>query len=168
VAFGEACCFGCCGPVVACGALEVSSEFQQMRSNSVQAVIIGEAGVRLEGSHQFQALRCSVDHGRGDGAIQRDHGVVRHAVQQIVKRQDLRPIGVLELSGFVVDGGSGGLPEECLRLEGATTMRLAWVGWGVRECGLRRRPPRKAAATTAGGNSGKGTGLKTRHYKWVF
>ena len=79
VALREAPCLACRRPVVPDGALAVSGEFQQMCSNSVQAVMIREAGVRLEGVQQFQALRRAVHHRRRDRVIQGDHGVVGHA-----------------------------------------------------------------------------------------
>ena len=73
----------------------VSGEFQQMCSNGVQAVMISQAGIRFEGVQQLQSLRWALHHRCSNGAIQRDHWVVGHAFEQIVKRQDLRPIGVL-------------------------------------------------------------------------
>ena len=80
-----------------------------MCSNGVQAVMIREAGVGFEGVQQFQALRRAVHHRRRDRVIQRDHGVVGHAPEQIVERQDLRPIRVVGSGSFVVNGGDGGL-----------------------------------------------------------
>ncbi len=83
-----------------------------MCSNGVQAVMILKAGVSFEGVQQFQALRRAVHHCRRDRVIQRDHWVVRHAPEQIVERQDLRPIRVVGSGSFVVNGGDGGLQFE--------------------------------------------------------
>ena len=71
--------------------------------------MIRDAGVRFEGVQQFQALRRAVHHRRRDRVIQRDHRVVGHAPEQIVERQDLRPIRVVGSGSFVVNGGDGGL-----------------------------------------------------------
>jgi hypothetical protein len=73
----------------------VPSKFQQMCSDSVQAMMISQPGIRLEGVQQRQSLRWAVHHGHRNGSIQRDHWVVGHGFEQIVKRQDLKPIGVL-------------------------------------------------------------------------
>jgi hypothetical protein len=46
-----------------------------------------------------------VHHRHSNDPIQRDHWVVGHAFEQIVKRQDLRPIRVIGAGGLVVNGG---------------------------------------------------------------
>ena len=48
-------------------------------------------------------------HGRGDGVIERHHRIVRHALEQAIQRQDLRPVGILGARRFVVDGRDRGL-----------------------------------------------------------
>ena len=80
-----------------------------MGSNSVQAVMIREAGVSLERIQEFQAFAGTAHHRHCDRVIQRDHGVAGHTPEQIVERQDLRPIRVFRLGSFVVNGGDGSL-----------------------------------------------------------
>jgi hypothetical protein len=84
----------------------VSSEFQQMSSNSVQTVMFRKAGVSFEDVQQFQAARCAMHHGHRDRVVQHDHWIVGHAPEQIVEREDLRPIRVVCSGSFVVNGGS--------------------------------------------------------------
>jgi len=96
-------------PIVPDCSFEVPREFQQMGAHRVQAVMFRDARIVFKRIQQFQALRRAVHHGRRDGAIQRDHWVVGHALEQIIKRQDLRPIRVLGAGSLVVNGGNGGL-----------------------------------------------------------
>jgi len=109
VALREAGCLACRCAVMSDSTLMVSSEFQQMCSDSVQTVMFRKAGVRFEGVQQFQAARCTMHHRHRDRMVQHDHWVVGHAPEQIVECEDLRPIGVICSGSFVVNGGDGGL-----------------------------------------------------------
>ncbi len=48
-------------------------------------------------------------HGRGDGPVQRHHGVGGHGLKQVVQGQDLGPVGGGVGGGLVVQGRDGGL-----------------------------------------------------------
>jgi hypothetical protein len=50
-----------------------------------------------------------VHHGRGDCVIEDHHGIVGHASEQFVQRQNLRPVGILGPTSFVMNRGYGGL-----------------------------------------------------------
>ena len=69
----------------------------------------GEARVAGEGVEAGEAGGRAVDHGGGDGVAERDHGVVGDAQEHLVEGEDLRPVGVLDARGFVVEGGDGRL-----------------------------------------------------------
>ena len=109
VAFREAPGLACRCPVVSDSALAVSREFKQMCTNSVKTVMTRETGISFEIIQQFQSLCCAVHHRCRDRVIQRDHGVAGHASEQIVQRQDMRPIRVVGSIRFVMNGGDGGL-----------------------------------------------------------
>ena len=46
-----------------------------------------------------------MDHGCGDGMIQHHHGILGHALEQFVQRQDLRPIGILGPRRLIMNRG---------------------------------------------------------------
>ncbi len=54
-----------------------------------------EARISIERLEQREPCFGSVHHGGGDGAVQDQERVIRHAEEQAVERQDLGPIGVL-------------------------------------------------------------------------
>jgi hypothetical protein len=72
VALREASRLACRRLIMHDGTIAISSKFQQMRSNSVQAVMIREADIRFERVRQFQALRRTMHHGHSDHVIQRE------------------------------------------------------------------------------------------------
>ena len=87
----------------------VSGQFQQMGANGVQAMMAGQPSIGVERIQQLESRGRAVHHGRGDGVIEHHHGIVGHAFQQVIQRQDLRPVGILGAGRFVVNGGDGGL-----------------------------------------------------------
>ncbi len=109
VAFGNAGGFLRRCAVVRDGGAAISGELEQMSANGVEAVMVGEAGVAVECAEQIESGSRPVDHGGGDGVVEHDHGIVRHALEEIVEREDLRPVGVFRAGGFVMNGGDGGL-----------------------------------------------------------
>ena len=50
-----------------------------------------------------------MDHRHCDRVIQHHHGIVGHALEQIVQRENLRPIGILGSRRFIVNRGDRGL-----------------------------------------------------------
>ena len=87
----------------------VSGHFEQMSANGVEAMMAGEASIGVERIEQIETHGGAVHHGGGDGAIEHHHGIVRHAFQEIVERQYLRPVGIFGSGRFVMDGGNSGL-----------------------------------------------------------
>ena len=87
----------------------VSGHFQQMGTNGVEAMMAGQSSIGVERIQQLESRGRAVHHGRGDGVIEHHHGIVGHAFQELVQRQDLRPVGILGSGRFVMDGGDGGL-----------------------------------------------------------
>ena len=91
-----------------CG-LSIAGHLEQVGAHRTEAMVRGKARVGLERREQLQACRRPMHHRRGDGAIERHHRVVRHLLEQPVERQDLRPVGVADVGGFVMDRGDRGL-----------------------------------------------------------
>ena len=87
----------------------VSGHLEQMGANGVEAVVAGQSSIGVERFEQLESGRRAVHHGRGDGVIERHHGIVGHALEQAIQRQDLRPVGILGSRRFVVDGRDRGL-----------------------------------------------------------
>ena len=77
----------------------------------------GEASVLVQRLETFEAGRRPVHHRVGDGVVKRHHRVVRHSLQQAVEREDLRPVGVFNARGFVVQRGDRRL--QLIRADGA-------------------------------------------------
>ena len=69
----------------------------------------GQSFIGVEGFQESEPCRRTVHHGSGDGVVERHHRIVRHAFQQAIKRQDLRPVGILGARGFVMHRGDRGL-----------------------------------------------------------
>lgn len=109
VPFGDARCPAGGNLIVRDGGRMISGHFQQMGANGVKTVMAGEASIGIERIEQIETRGRAVHHGRGNGVIEHHHGIVRHAFQEIIERQDLRPIGIRGSGGFVMNGGDGGL-----------------------------------------------------------
>ena len=109
VAFGNAGGFFRRCAVVRDGCAAISGELEQMSANGVEAVMVGEAAVAIECAEKIEPGRRPVDHGGCDSVVEHDHGIVRHALEELVEREDLRPVCVFRAGGFVMDGGDGRL-----------------------------------------------------------
>ena len=85
----------------------VTGHLQQMRANGIDSVMALQSSIMVECTKQFESRGRAVHHGRGDGVIEHHHGIVGHAFQKFVQRQDLRPVGVLSSGRFIMNGGDG-------------------------------------------------------------
>jgi len=94
--------------VVLEGSLAVAGHFEQMGPHCVEAMMPGHAGIGIERGHELDSLGGAMHHGGGDGVVQQHHGILGGTLEQVVERQDLRPIGLLGARRFVVYGGDGG------------------------------------------------------------
>ena len=75
----------------------------------------------LEGSEEREARSRSVDHRDRHRPVQRDDGPGRDLLQDLVEREDLRPVGRLRRRRFVVHRGDRGL--ELVRADGGRPER---------------------------------------------
>ncbi len=89
--------------------LAIPRHLEQMGPHREEAVVPGQSPVGVQGVELLEAGRRTVDHRRGDGAIERHHRIVGHALEQAIQRQNLRPVGVLGSRRFVVNGRDRGL-----------------------------------------------------------
>ena len=72
--------------------MPVARHLEQVGTDGIDPVGAGDPiGGRVE---QLQPSRGTVDHRRGDGAIQADDRVAGHPLERAVEGEDLRPIGV--------------------------------------------------------------------------
>ena len=69
----------------------------------------GKACIGVERSKKLESFGWAMHHGCGDGVIEHHHGILGHAFEELVQRQDLRPVGILDSDGFVMNSGDGGL-----------------------------------------------------------
>jgi hypothetical protein len=120
--------------------------------------------VAVQGCEQVQPRVRSLNHRHCQRAVQGGHRVRRDAVEELVQRQNLRPVGLLRTGRFVVDGGDGRL--ELVGAHGS-------VGQGVGDEGdaLRDGVAVPAAAILVGerhelavsGDAGRAAGLGEQH-----
>ena len=61
--------------------------------------------VVLQRREQCETRVGTVHHRRRDRVIERDDRIVGHALEHLVQREDLRPVGILGARRLVVDGG---------------------------------------------------------------
>ena len=107
------------------GALAVAGPLEQVSAHGIEAVVSGQSPVPVEYLQVTQAGIRAVHHRGSYGLVQQHHRVVGHLLEQMVQREDLRPVGVPDIRGLVVnrrDGGlelvrAGGSPRECARDE---------------------------------------------------
>ena len=97
----------------------VSSQVEEVCADGVHAVVVEvQCG---------QFVECSVravDHGDGDDAVEGDHRSGRDAAEQLVQREDLRPVGVFGGPGLGGFGGSFfGWPEAVASSQAITAAR---------------------------------------------
>lgn len=88
-----------------------------MGAHGGKTVMPGHSGIGIERGEQFESFSGSMHHGSGNGIIQHHHGIVRHSPQQVIERQDLRPIGVFGPGSLVMNGGDRGL--KLIRADGS-------------------------------------------------
>ena len=69
----------------------------------------GQPAIGIQAFQQPESRARAMHHRGGDRVIEHHHRIVGHALQQFIKRQDLRPIGILGARRFIVNGGDGGL-----------------------------------------------------------
>src|SRR4029453_13537971 len=69
----------------------IAGHFVQMCAYGIEPIVTGEPFVSVERFEQLQPGGGSVYHGGSDRVVEGDHRVVRHALEETVERQDLRP-----------------------------------------------------------------------------
>ena len=79
---------------VASRAAAVAGHSSRCARTACEPVVAGEPLVR-RARRAGRARPRAVHHGHRDGVVERHHGIVGHPLQQLVQRQDLRPVGVL-------------------------------------------------------------------------
>jgi hypothetical protein len=108
-AFGDACRRACRTSVTRESGRALAGHLQEMRSDRLQAVMPGHTAILVESAKKIEAGLWTPHHGDRDGVVKRDHRVRRDAFEQLVQREDLRPVRVPGARCLVVDGGNGGL-----------------------------------------------------------
>ena len=121
IAFGNAGGLLRGGAVVRDSGGGIAGQFVQVGANGVEAVMIGDARIVVERVEQIQTVSGAVDHGGRDCVVEQDHGIVRHAPEEIVEGEDLRPVSVFGAGRFVVHSGDGGL--QCVTADGTFLQR---------------------------------------------
>ena len=112
---GQVISLGNAGGAAGCTTIErdrrrmIAGHFQKMSANRVETMVLGEPRVGIQRRQQFQTLRRTVYHRSRNRVIEHHHGIVRGAFQQLIERENLRPVGVLGSSRFVMNGGDRGL-----------------------------------------------------------
>src|SRR5579859_5534942 len=102
-------------PLVRCaGTFPVAGHLQKMGAHGREAVVVTQRLV--ERSQQLQSRGWTVDHRERDGPVERDHGAVPDALEDLVDGEDLPPVGLSRAWRLVVDRGDGGL--ELIRASG--------------------------------------------------
>jgi hypothetical protein len=89
------------------GRVRVAGELEEMGANGVDAVVAVHSLVDLV--EHGKAGQRSVDHRRGDGAIDGHDGVPCHLFEQLVEAEDLPPVGLGCGRSTGVDGGDRSL-----------------------------------------------------------
>lgn len=119
----------------------VSGHLQQMGTNRIQAVIARQAVIGLDRFEQFEAGGWTVYHSRANGVIEHHHGIRGHALQQIVRRQDLRAISLLHSGRFIMNGGDAACnwyapiePFESAAVSGTVPSAISLRSHRVRSC----------------------------------
>src|SRR5579859_6791811 len=102
---GEVGCLGGCSQVGVARGRVVAGEFEQVRGNCGQAVVVGYPFVGAECGEQFEAGVWAVHHGYGDRVVEPHDRVVGELHQQLVERHDLWPVGCTGGWCLVVDRG---------------------------------------------------------------
>ncbi len=87
----------------------VSGQFQKMGANRIQSIVTCQPSIGVESVQQLESRGWAVHHRRRDGAIERHHGILGHALKQVIQRQDLGPVGILRPVRFIMNGGDGSL-----------------------------------------------------------
>jgi hypothetical protein len=77
----------------------VAGQLEEVGAYRVQPVVVAEP--RVETVERRETGGGVLEHRHGDGAVQRDHRVVGGALEQVVERHDLGPVGV---AGLIVHG----------------------------------------------------------------
>jgi hypothetical protein len=141
-----------------------SGHLQQVPAHGEQPMVTRYPLVAVQGCEQVQPRVRSLNHRHCQRAVQGGHRVRRDAVEELVQRQNLRPVGLLRTGRFVVDGGDGRL--ELVGAHGS-------VGQGVGDEGdaLRDGVAVPAAAILVGerhelavsGDAGRAAGLGEQH-----
>jgi hypothetical protein len=78
-------------------------------THGVDPMVLRHPLVVVEGSEQGEAGSRPVDHRERHRAIERDHGSRRDPFEDLVQRQDLRPVRLVGARRFVVHRGDRGL-----------------------------------------------------------
>ena len=104
------------------GSCGLARQLEQMRADGVEPVMAGDAVVLVERVEKLESGGWAVHHGGSDGMVEQDHGVVGHPPEQIVEREDLRPVGVFGARCFIVDRRDGSL--QCVTSDGSFLERV--------------------------------------------
>src|SRR4051812_5727198 len=72
------------------GVVGPAGELEQVAADRGDAVVVAEA--RRDAVDDGETRVRTVDHRRRDGAVERDHRIVVHALEHAVERQDLWPV----------------------------------------------------------------------------
>ena len=98
-----------------CARLLVARHLQEVGADGHDAVVPGHPFVVVERRQEFEPGLGPLHHRDRDRAVERDHRIGRDPLEEVVEHEDLQPVGVRFLRGFVVHGGDRGL--ELIRAE---------------------------------------------------
>jgi Glycosyl transferase family 2 len=87
--------------------LGLAGQFLQVRAGSEQPVMAGHPLVGGQPGQDLQPGGRAVHHGQGHRAVEGGERVGRGQLEQVIKGQDLRPVGIGHAFGLVVHGGDG-------------------------------------------------------------
>ena len=72
------------GPVAASGVREPAGHLQQVSADRIESVVAGQQLASVQGLQQVESGLRTLHHRDRDGAVERDHGVVGDAFEQLV------------------------------------------------------------------------------------
>jgi hypothetical protein len=87
----------------------VAGHLQEMGTNRIETMMPGKPCIGVKRLEQLEPFRWAMYHSGRDSMVERNHGIVRHAFKQLIKGQDLRPVGVLGVVRFVMNGSNRSL-----------------------------------------------------------
>jgi hypothetical protein len=80
---------------------------EQVCANCLEAMAASHAGVRFEAGEEVETSLRTMNHRHRHRSVQTHHRVIRGALEEIVERENLRPIGGFIGRRFVVESGDG-------------------------------------------------------------